>query len=305
MFRSSAASVRFAEVTNTTSSSATTAFAWRTPPARRARAPRVVEDVAAATRAGPSVFQKRSANRRTSLLGGGRVAPLALDVEQQRDLSRAPRPCAAPGPRTPSGRRRTHRCWPRPSAPPSRAALRRPAACRGREGPAPRARTRRGPVAAHRWRSPRPTLRASARRGRAGDAQPLELASASRDAVGLSLGAEHSAERTAIVEYGAAEMAGLERVAQPLAQVRRQIEQAPRSRQTPERTPRPGHRGPARRARGRGSRCASRRTSRRRARSRGRRRRAASAPPCSRPARAGRRSDRSSRARPSAAPAAR
>ena len=53
-----------------------------------------------------------------------------------------------------------------------------------------------------------------------------------------------------------------------------------------------GPRASARRARGRGSRCASRTRSRRPARSRGRRRRGASAPPCSRPAHAGRRSDR-------------
>jgi hypothetical protein len=38
MFRSKAASVRLAEVTNTASSSTTTAFAWRTPPTEAKRA---------------------------------------------------------------------------------------------------------------------------------------------------------------------------------------------------------------------------------------------------------------------------
>ena len=118
MLRSKAASVRFAEVTNTASSSATTAFAWSTPfgsvELERAR---VVEHARAGARPASPCFQNRSANLRTSCSRGCRVAPLALDVQQQRDLQARRRVHAlAPGPRTPSARRSRRRCWPRSSA---------------------------------------------------------------------------------------------------------------------------------------------------------------------------------------------
>ena len=149
MLRSKAASVRFAEVTKTASSSATTALAWRTPAgAVQLERARVVEH---ARPRGSRPIGRPEAIRKPphELLRSGRVASLALDVQQQRDAELRPaHPCAARALRTPSVRRRRHRCSPRPSAPPSRATPRTRAGCLGRAGPAPRGLTTRGPAAA-------------------------------------------------------------------------------------------------------------------------------------------------------------
>jgi len=91
ILRSRAASVRLAEVTNTTSSSVTTPLAWSTPPGPSCSSARRIVVHAWTDGPGPVGLPEPIRKPPHELFRRGRIAPLALNVQQQRYTQLRPR----------------------------------------------------------------------------------------------------------------------------------------------------------------------------------------------------------------------